>query len=73
MLAALRSITFLIVFASLYFIVGPLLLLIAVRIFLWLARVFDLANAAGEFGADVRRSYRAHARTLDREFGAGPG
>jgi hypothetical protein len=59
----------LLVFA-LYFVLGPLLLLIAVRIFLWLGQGFDLANALGVFAAEIRRSFLAQARALDREFGA---
>jgi hypothetical protein len=53
----------------LYFILGPLLLLLAVRVFLWLGRAVDLPNALGVFGAETRRSFRAHATLLDREFG----
>lgn len=71
MLEALRSITALVVFLVLYFLLGPLLVLVAVRIFLWLARILDLASPVGMFGAEVRRSFRAHTSTLDRELGGG--
>jgi hypothetical protein len=54
---------------TLYCILGPLLLLIAIRIFLWLGQAFQLANALGVFVAETRRSFLAHARALDREFG----
>jgi len=54
---------------ALYFIVGPLLLLIAIRVFLWLGRRFDLADAVGVFVAETRRSFLAHERALDRELG----
>jgi hypothetical protein len=54
---------------SLYFLLGPLLLLLAIRVFLWLGRAVDLPSALGVFGAETRRSFRAHANVLDREFG----
>ena len=34
-----------------------------------LALLIDLANALGVFGAATRRSFLAHTRALDREFG----
>jgi hypothetical protein len=61
----------LLLMAAFYFVIGPLLLLIAIRIFLWLARMFDLSNAVGVFSAEIHRSFLAHARALDREFGTG--
>jgi len=54
----------------LYFLLGPLLFLIAVRVFLWLGQVFNLPDALGVFVAETRRSFFAHTRALDREFGA---
>jgi hypothetical protein len=60
-----------VVFFAGYFVVGPLLLLIAVRIFLWLGGALELPNALGVFGADTRRAFLAHTRALEREFGAG--
>ena len=53
----------------LYFLLGPLLFLIAVRVFLWLGQVFNLPNALGVFFAETRRTFLAHTRALDREFG----
>jgi hypothetical protein len=58
---------------TLYFVIGPFLCLVAIRIALWLARMFELPDALGRFGADTRRSFLAHTRMLDRELGPSVG
>ena len=57
---------------AMYFILGPLVVLIGARILLWLGQSFGLPDALGVFGAEVARAFRAHSRFLDREMGGRP-
>lgn len=58
---------------ALYLVIGPLVFVVATRIFLSIGRAFELPNAIGVFAAEVRRAFRAHSGTIDRDFGPPPG
>ena len=64
---ALAPIAGLVLFALLYVTIGPLMLVIALRVALWFGDALSLDDAIGTFVAEARQSFDAHRRTLERE------
>ena len=69
---ALSSVVDGVLIALLYIMIGPLVLVIWLRVALWIGVAFGLDDSLGKFVAETRRSFDNHRRLLSREMGELP-